>query len=171
MSGLRRAALLALALAACAPEPAPRTVPVFRTPGAPIWSNAVLDPARLVGDWQEVAAFAAPGACRPGGARIVAGPGGGGLGLAARLCLGGKETAFQGPLAVTGPGRLLPANATEPWWVLWSDTDVRTLAIGTPSGRFGFILNRGGALPPDRLAAAREILDWNGYDLRWLTLF
>ncbi|HOZ34653.1 MAG TPA: lipocalin family protein, partial [Tabrizicola sp.] len=48
------------------------------------------------------------------------------------------------------------------WWILWVDSGYRTLAIGTPSGRFGFILDRS-ALPPDRLAAASEVFDFNGY--------
>ncbi|MGP3697513.1 lipocalin family protein [Rhodobacter sp. NSM] len=157
-----------LLLAACAPK-TPEPAPSFRDTSAPIWSNAVFEPARLAGEWQEVAAFAAPGACRPGGASITSSPGG--LGISGRLCLGSREMALAGPLAVIGPGRLLPAGGTEPWWVLWVDTDYRTLAIGTPSGGFGFLLNRGGPLPADRLTAAREILEWNGYDLKRLILF
>jgi apolipoprotein D and lipocalin family protein len=51
------------------------------------------------------------------------------------------------------------------WWVLWVDADYRTLVVGTPSGSFGIILNRTADLPPDRLAAARDVLAWNGYDL------
>lgn len=42
------------------------------------------------------------------------------------------------------------------------DHGYRTLAIGTPSGRFGFVLDRG-PIPADRLDAAREIFDFNGY--------
>lgn len=168
MPRLIRLALLAL-LGACTAKTPPAPVQVFRNGATPIWSNATLDPLRLQGDWQEIAAFAAPGTCRPGGARITATPQG--LAISARLCLAQGETAVQGPLAVTGPGRLLPAGTTEPWWVLWADADYRTLAIGTPSGHFGFILNRGRPLPADRLRAAREILDWNGYDLRRLALF
>ena len=49
--------------------------------------------------------------------------------------------------------------------------NLRTLVIGTPSGEMGFILNRDGRLPADRLAAAREILEWNGYDLERLQTF
>ncbi|WP_101341277.1 lipocalin family protein [Cereibacter azotoformans] len=167
MSRLRLLPLLLLAACASrAPEPPAVT---FRNTAQPIWSNAVFEPARIAGEWREVAAFAPPGACRPGGASIQ--PAAGGLEIRGRLCLGGRETALAGPLDVTGPGRLLPAGGTEPWWVLWVDTDYRTLAIGTPSGRFGFVLNRGGPLPPDRLTAAREILEWNGYDLGRLALF
>ena len=49
------------------------------------------------------------------------------------------------------------------WWVIWADYDYRTLAIATPDGRFGFVLDRG-AIPSDRLTAAAEIFDFNGYD-------
>ena len=54
--------------------------------------------------------------------------------------------------------------------MLWADADYRTLVIGTPNGRLGFILNRG-AISADRLVAAWEILDWNGYDLRQLRVY
>ena len=36
----------------------------------------------------------------------------------------------------------------------------RVRVLGLPPA-----VDRGGALPPDRMVAAREILDWNGYDL------
>ena len=162
---------LLLLLAACAP--APSRLDGFRR-DAPIYSNAVLDLTTITGEWQQVAAFSARRtACRPGAARI--GRGGTGLTIDARLCLNGRDVAVTGPLAITGPGRLTPTRATAPlnreWWVLWADVDLRTLVIGTPDGSFGFILNRGGALPPDRLTAAREILDWNGYDTARLTTF
>lgn len=150
-------------LAGCA---AKTTAPVtgYRDPAKQIYSNAVLENDKLVGRWAQVAEFApttAP-ACKPGGADI--GRNASGLIVTARLCLGGEAVAFSGPLAVAGPGRFAPPNG-EVWWVLWADVGYRTLAIGTPSGRFGFILNRGGDLPADRLRAAREVLDWNGYDL------
>ena len=131
----------------------------FRKPSGQIYSNAVLENDRLVGDWVQVAEFAAVDApsCRLGGASIEPG-----LKVTARLCLNGVETAFSGPLVAAGPGRFAPPKG-EVWWVLWADVGYRTLAIGTPSGRFGFILNRGGDLPEDRLRAAREVLEWNGY--------
>jgi apolipoprotein D and lipocalin family protein len=77
---------------------------------------------------------------------------------------------LAGPLAAAGPGRFAAAGQQE-WWVIWVDTDYRTLAIGTPNGTFGFVLNRGGAVPPDRLRAAREIFDFNGYDVTRLQMF
>ncbi|MCU0899023.1 MAG: lipocalin family protein [Cypionkella sp.] len=155
--------LLALVLVACAPKAPPAVA--FRAAGAPIWSNAQLDAGRLTGSWRQSATFArTPGGCGPGGAEI--GGRAGALTLQARLCLSGQEVRLGGPLAASGPGRFV-ADGQE-WWVIWVDTDYRTLAIGTPSGAFGFILNRGGALPPDRLRAAREIFDFNGYDTRFL---
>ncbi len=67
----------------------------------------------------------------------------------------------------TAPGRFtfgtLP-YATE-YWVLWVDADYRTAVIGTPSGSFGWILDRSRSGGEDRIKAAREILDWMGYDM------
>ncbi|QCO56356.1 lipocalin family protein [Pseudorhodobacter turbinis] len=130
----------------------------FRDPGAQIYSNAVLEDARLIGDWVQVAEFAAPDAapCQLGHARITQG-----LRVEAQLCLNGVQTVFSGPLVATGPGRFVPPQG-EAWWVLWADVGYRTIAIGTPSGRFGFILNRG-PIAPDRMRAAQEVLAWNGY--------
>lgn len=157
---------LVVALAACAPAP-PAAVS-FRTVGAPIWSNAQLDAQRLVGRWRQAAAFGPGGQrCAPGGAEI--GGAAGALTLAARLCLSGRDVRLSGPLTDAGPGRFRAGN--QDWWVLWVDTDYRTVAIGTPSGDFGFVLNRDGALPPDRLRAAAEIFDFNGYDTRSLRAF
>lgn len=163
-----------LALAACAsPLPAPG---VFRDTAKPIYSNAVFEPARLAGDWVQVAEFAGPGAavCQPGVTRFTPQENGV-VGLSTQLCLNGQAVAFNGTAAITGPGRLAlrgadPRGLGQEWWVVWADADYRTLAIGTPSGSFGFVLDRA-SLPADRRTAAREILEWNGYDLeKWRTL-
>lgn len=159
--------VLCLFLVACG-APKPTQISTYRKIGAPIWSNAQLDAGRLVGSWQQAAGFAAvPGGCGPGRADI--GGAAGALTLDATLCLGGKQMRLTGPLAAAGPGRFSAGG--QDWWVIWVDTDYRTLAIGTPKGNFGFILNRGGALPPDRLRAAREIFDFNGYDVARLQVF
>jgi apolipoprotein D and lipocalin family protein len=42
--------------------------------------------------------------------------------------------------------------------------------VGTPNGRAGWVLNRDPVIPADRWAAAREMLDFNGYDLSRLEL-
>lgn len=171
MHQLIRAALSGLALlalVACTGPRAPATPGPYRAPSAPIWSNAQLDQSRLIGRWQQTASFGPQGSrCTPGGAEI--GGQGGALRITARLCLSGQSVQINGPMPSTGPGRFLVNG--QPWWVIWADTDYRTLAIATPSGDFGFILNRGGGLPPDRLTAAREIFDFNGYDTRRLQTY
>lgn len=164
--------LLLTLLAACA---AKRDLPEsFRDTGKPMYSNAVLDMAGLKGNWRQVASFA-PEAGGCGAGRVEFGtPEGGAIPLAADLCLGGKRQALRGRAALPVPGRMIPEGVGgkavsngigQPWWIVWADVDLRTLVIGTPSGEMGFILNRDGVLPADRLKAAREILDWNGYDL------
>jgi apolipoprotein D and lipocalin family protein len=157
-------------LAACARPAPPDTDVSFRTAGTPIYSNAVTAPGALAGQWRQVAEFAAPGAppCEADGLTIAEDANG--LRIAADLCLAGRTARHSGPMQVTGPGRLRatgadPAGLGVEWWVLWVDADLRTLVLGTPSGRYGMILNRDAVLPPDRAAAARDILAWNGYDL------
>lgn len=150
--------LLALALAACVGGKADAPQGAFRSAGQPIYSSAVLDASKLPGRWAQVAGFGAETGCRPGGVDIK--PSGQ---TAFRLCLNGRDVKGSGRLEPVGPGRF--AIAGQEWWVLWADGDYRTMAIGTPSGKFGFVLNRGGAISGDRLKAAREIMEWNGYDL------
>ena len=174
MIPMRAAGLLAaLLLAACSVGTS--KVQGFRAKG-PIYSNAVMDMTSITGRWAQAATFSTKGSpgCKAGSADI--GRSATGLTIATRLCLNGGEVSYSGPLAITGPGRATPTGAARApldreWWVLWADVDLRTLVIGTPDGSFGFILNRGGPLPQDRLKAAREILDWNGYDTSRLMTF
>lgn len=169
LSFCRFPALLAvLALVACG-APAPAPVAGFRAPAEAIRSVAVLDPARLAGPWRQVAAFASAEAqaCAAGGVEFVPAPGG--MRIAARLCLNGRETAASGPLRLIGPGRLAVPGMAD-WWVIWVDADYRTLAVATPDGRFGFVLDRG-RIGPDRLRAAAGIFAFNGYDVARLRPF
>jgi apolipoprotein D and lipocalin family protein len=157
---------LCLMLAACAPT-ITADGGVYRNAAAPIYSNAVFDTGQLEGRWDQVAAFGAepPSGCRPGGAEFAGKDGV--MQVTYRLCLSGREVAGAGPISSTGPGRFAvggKGSIGQDWWVLWVDEGYRTLAIGNPSGTFGFILNRGKALPEDRLIAAREVFDFNGYD-------
>ena len=149
-----------LALAACVSSAPPRGA-AFRPASAGIWSAAAFVPARIEGSWRQVAAYAAgdrPG-CAPGGAEITRGAGG--LQISARLCLNGREVRASGPLGQAGPGRLAVPGMAD-WWVIWVDSGYRTLAVGTPDGSFGFVLDRG-RIGSDRLAAAGEVFDFNGY--------
>jgi apolipoprotein D and lipocalin family protein len=148
----------ALALAACAPGPT--TVAGFRQPDAPIWSAAAFAPGQIAGDWRQVAGFAATsGGCDTGALSFT--PAADGISVKGTLCLDGKVQPIDAVARSAGPGRLTLAGQ-EDWWILWVDSGYRTLAIGTPSGRFGFVLDRA-ALPADRLTAAREVFDFNGY--------
>jgi apolipoprotein D and lipocalin family protein len=158
----------ALLLASCAQTPTV-TVGRYRSEATPIYSSAVLDASRLTGRWQQVAAFGPETGCKAGAVQIDRTNGG--LQANYRLCLSGTETKGASVMQPDGPGRFAVKGQPGPWWVLWADADYRTLVIGTPSGRLGFILNRDGVLPPDRLKAAREILDWNGYDLSRLQVW
>ncbi len=111
-----------------------------------------------------MADFRSSGTCKAGAVEIM--PEGAVLRLRGTLCLAGQAQAVSGTASLVGPGRLRVNG--EDWWVIWVDVGYRTLAIGTPSGRFGIILDRG-AIPADRLNAAREIFDFNSYRLEALT--
>lgn len=53
-------------------------------------------------------------------------------------------------------------------WVLWVDEGFRTAVIGNPAGTFAWIIDRAPKGGADRIKAAREILDFNGYNVRAL---
>ena len=155
-------------LAACAPRGI-ADGGVYRAAASPIYSNAAFDTNRLDGPWDQVAAFAGPAQrdCLPGGAEFSA------MRISYRLCLSGREVRGAGQVATTGPGRFAVQGSDgigQDWWVLWVDESYRTMAIGNPSGTFGFILNRGKDLPADRLNAAKEVFDFNGYNTEKLVI-
>ncbi|SIT85042.1 hypothetical protein [Pontibaca methylaminivorans] len=155
---MRRLLLLALvALAGCS---APFASRGYRDTGAPIGATSRFDAARFAGTYRVVAEFA-PDNTRALRRTLRFEQGDGGL-----VMRDGLRTV---PLAVVGPGRLRPAGAgtEQDIWVLWGDADDRTAVLGTPSGAFGMIIERGNGAA-DRMQAAREILEWYGYDLAHL---
>ena len=165
----RLMAVLFAMLAACAPRGV-ADGGVFRAAASPIYSIAAFDPDRLDGAWDQVAAFAgaAQTGCRPGGAEFSA------MRVSYRLCLSARDVGGAGQVAATGPGRFAIRGKDglgQDWWVLWVDEGYRTMAIGNPSGTFGFVLNRGKDIPADRLNAAKELFDFNGYDTKKLVTF
>ena len=130
------------------------TAPGNRDRAAPIAAIVSFDPARFAGDWHEVAAIG-----RVPGARWQ-------VGAAPFTIATTKDGA--GAARLVGPGRIEAAAFPAPLWVLWVDEGYRSAVIGTPDGRFAMLLDRAATMPADRLAAAREVLDWNGYDLAGL---
>jgi len=169
LSPARFAALLALGatLAGCASLPLGRSL--FRQPNDPIWSNAVVTPKELSGQWVQALDFASPKQVPCAQGQLSLTPEGSALRASGEICVAGKPTPISGLLTPSGQGRFKTddgfGQAGGEWWVLWVDTNNRTLLIGTPGGQFGLGFDRKGALPADRREAAVEILSWNGYDL------
>ncbi|MGH1329781.1 MAG: lipocalin family protein [Paracoccaceae bacterium] len=155
-----RAAFLSLGLflAACT---APQIGPSYRAAGAQISSAAGFDPLRFAGRWYEVAGFHS-GNCAVGAITFTV-QNSGELLITEGPCSSAKPR--QRLAKISGPGRLSPIDGAAPLWLLWIDSGYRSAVIGTPDGSFGYILNRTRKIPQDRLNAAREVLDFNGYDL------
>lgn len=162
---MRRLGLaLILALAGCiggAPEG------LLREKGR-VSSVALFDPARFGGDWRVLESGVAGCA---GARQVWAYDGQGGYRLSGVDCAGGAPQTLAGQMRVTGPGARMAASGDAyrrlPVWVLWVDQDYRMAALGTPDGSFGMVLAREAAAGRDDLIrAAREVLDFNGYDLR-----
>lgn len=165
------AGLMLLAGCAAAPDDPLAGWPSYRDRTQPIASKALFDPAAFAGDWQVVARYPTPfeAGCaastfRFEGARVGYACADA-AGTTIRQAAGAVATVAPARLEVTMPGAEFPAPA---FWVLWVDESYRTAVIGTPDGRAGWILNRGAQIPADRRTAAREILDFNGYDLTQL---
>ncbi|MGP6086220.1 lipocalin family protein [Antarctobacter jejuensis] len=117
----------------------------LRNPTAPVASQVDATAQRLSGDWVVVqGAGLRPGAVlrfEVDQVRIDGQVVDFNAGKQGRFSLGGQE-----------------------YWVYWLDADNRTAAIGDPDGRRVWIMDRTGK-PGERLRAAREILEWYGYDL------
>ncbi len=131
------------ALAACNAGQGTVGPAVYRAADAPISSQVDVTPARLAGDWH-----------------VRLGPVLGPVAAGDRLRLR--------DLRATGPGRFETSQgplAGQTLWVLWLDADNRTAALGSPDGRIALILDRAPSGGADRIAAARDIMQWQGYDL------
>ena len=147
--------------------------PSYRDDSVQIASAAAFDPSRYLGRWYEVYRYPNPFQSDCAGAIAEYGlsntPG---VLTVTNTCLdasGQPTETITGTATDEGLGRLsvrlqgVPVAA--PYWVLWVDEGYRTAVVGAPNGRVGWILNRDPEIPPDRLTAAREVLDFNGYDL------
>ncbi len=161
---------LMLALAGCTASHS------YRDIDAPISSKAFFEPARYAGRWHEVARFPVP--FQKDCARATADydlQSDGSLSVL-NICRnsdGSERSRITGNADIVGPGRLalrfdgVPFVVAD-YWVLWTDESCRTAVIGSPNGTSGWILNRDPEIPADRLRAARDILEFNGYDISQL---
>lgn len=139
-------------LSGCAGPAALRGQAPLRDPAAPLASIADVDWRRLSGNW---VVTQSAGAAPPAGTALSVALNAAGQGS---WHLAGRPEALQ----PAGPGRL--RGDGRDYWLLWADADARTAVIGAPGGEAVWIMDR--ATPSaDRLAAARDILDWYGYDL------
>lgn len=155
-----RALALCLLLTACA---APTGL---RDPAAPVSSQVGVAAAEVAGFWFVRQGF--PGLW-PAPRQNVAFRAEG-----SALILDGTDPDAAVRYAAAGPGRWQrrgPERAGAPAtiWVFWADADRRTLVLGDPEGRYGVILDRAASGGPDRMAAARDILDWYGFPVAGLS--
>lgn len=170
------AGLMAVILVGCAQEqPILPQVDIFRDPSAQIASQANVSADRMAGRWFIRQGFV--NRSRPVTAVTFSTLPNGGLQMAQTrltceldICLNVETLVL---LEQTGPGRWMPVDppiATSPaeFWVMWMDFDSRTVAIGTPSGEFGWIMDKSRIGGRDRITAARDIMDWFGYTVAHL---
>lgn len=151
---------------------------VYRDLETPIASKADFDPARYTGLWYEIARFPVPFQTGCVGVTAEYQPIDEDSVSVHNICRnsdGSVKSQIRGSADVVAPGRLKVQFPSVPfvrsdYWVLWVDEDYQTAVVGAPNGRSGWILNRSPELRSDRLAAAREILDFNGYDLSRLEM-
>ncbi len=172
-----RALAALLLLGACTATAVPPAPPVsLRNVAAPIGSQVNVTAADLTGDWM-VRQILAENAFRPGYEFGFARADSGlslqweavGCSEVANLC---ESFSANVDYAADGPGRWVrtgspdaASGAPARFWILWTDIDRRTLAIGDPKGSFAMIIDRRSSGGDDRIIAAREILDWYGFDV------
>ncbi|ABG32080.1 hypothetical protein [Roseobacter denitrificans] len=131
----------------------------YRDAAAPMGVTTRFDAARFAGSWMLWESFgpAAPGSFvfeERNGVLQISGP-------AALDLAGDYRNGAPGEFVAKAPNG-------ETLVVMWVDEDFETAAIGTVSGSFGAILDRDGFVPPDRAQAARDIMEFYGWDVRTL---
>ncbi|MEH6831299.1 MAG: lipocalin family protein [Sulfitobacter sp.] len=163
-------ALAVLALGACAaPPPKVTTLQGYRDRSALIGVTSRFDAKKFEGLWYVRQAFAPSGAGLS--FRMAKG---GAMRLGATVCDGSGvcgTVAEDLPVTRISKGRFkvaMPSGEAREFWVLWVDEGFRTAVLGNPDGTFGWIVDRSTTGGADRIKAAREILDFNGYDVSQL---
>ncbi|NDW52557.1 lipocalin family protein [Aliiroseovarius sp. PrR006] len=162
-----RRTVLKLGMAAAAPSLVAAcvsngTVEFHRNTRRPISSTTRFDAKRFSGNWVIRGEFVHPGHAPLYGKVSIEHGAGGITGITLSNAAGGRE---RYDAQMKTPGRIIvgtPPFGTE-YWVLWVDADYRTAAIGTPSGSFGWIIDRKRTGGADRIKAAADMLAFNGY--------
>lgn len=156
-------------LSACFGKGKDTGVEFHRNVKRPISSTTRFDAERFAGRWIIRGEFVHPGHIPTFGAVQITQTGG----IVSALDVYGPSGLLERyPAQQPVPGRVVvgtPPFTTE-YWVLWVDADYRTAAIGTPSGSFGWIIDRDKTGGEDRIKAARDVLGFNGYDLSRLEM-
>lgn len=167
-------ALAALALGACAAQ-VPVSVPLgpsYRDQTAPIGITSRFDAKKFEGVWYVRAGFD-PSLARMA-FRMIDTPKGPVMRLGAFVCDPAGvcgDYAEDLPVKRMGKGRYsvkMPNGLSREFWVLWVDEGFRTAVLGNKAGDFGWIVDRSTKGGADRMKAAREILDFNGYNVSQL---
>ena len=153
---------LGLFLAACATVPSGTA---YRDTGQPLSVTTRNDTSRLAGNW--IVRAATPDDAGPIAVAFRNGDGADSFAITRRVCAANtceaRRTTYTAPRLGPNRWRLAAPDAPTEIWVVWVDEGYRTAAFGTPDGSFGWILDRAATGGTDRLRAAREILEFNGY--------
>ncbi|GHE93532.1 hypothetical protein GCM10016455_12140 [Aliiroseovarius zhejiangensis] len=161
------AAALTASLTACVGGGA--GVEFHRGKSRPLSSTTRFDASRFAGRWEIRGEFVYPGEKPSYGAVNLTHSNGK---ITAMDVYGPSGLLERYPTKQPAPGRITvgtPPFDTQ-YWVLWVDADYRTAAIGTPSGSFGWIIDRSRSGGEDRIKAARDVLGFNGYNLSRLQI-
>ncbi len=143
---------VALLLAACvAPHSADMQIGL-RNPTVPLGATTRFDADRFAGRWRTVACL---GQCAHRAAYRVTGKG------VVHRHAAGRDVAYT----QSAPGVLRGVKSKEALVVMWVDEGFRTAAIGDADGRWAAVVDRGTSPGADRVRAATEILDFNGWDV------
>ena len=162
---------LALILAGCGgavPSSGDLAIP-FRNPTAPIGVTSRYEDVRFAGAWHVRGAYPLDDALRRV-ERLGDGPV---WALEMQRCEAHgacKITVTRWAAEVDVPGadtlRNPEGGPARRAVVVWVDDGYRTAAVGDADGRFAWVLDRSPTGGADRIAAARRVLEFSGFDLR-----
>lgn len=148
------ACVTALTLTACSMPQVEDVEIGLRNPTTPLGGTSRFDVSRFAGEWRTLQCL---GTCDSTVQYVEATDG----------VLLRRADDDKTPFLVPSPGVLREMGGAETLVVMWVDEGFRTAVVGDAEGRWAAVIDRG-AGSADRLAAAREILDFNGWDVSQL---